>query len=109
MYRTISIPKNYQEASQIPEWRAAMDEEMSAPHSRQTWDLVTLPVDAEVVSYRWVFTVKYNTNGTIDRYKTRLVAQDFTQTYGVDYFETFSPIARLNSIKILFSIAVNQH
>ena len=57
MYRTfalsllyVSIPMTYQETSQIPEWRAAMDEEMSALQSRQTWDLVTLPVDVEVVS-----------------------------------------------------------
>ena len=108
-FSSIFIPRTYQEASQIPEWRAAMDEEMSALQCRQTWDLVTLPVDAEIVSCHWVFTVKYNTNGTIDRYKARLVARGFTQTYGVDYFETFSPVACLNSIRILFSVAVNQH
>ncbi|KAL0458329.1 UNVERIFIED_CONTAM: Retrovirus-related Pol polyprotein from transposon RE1, partial [Sesamum latifolium] len=61
-----------------------------------------------VMSSRWVFTLKYQADGSIDRYKARLVANGFTQTYGVDYFETFSPVARLNSIRVLFSLAVNQ-
>ena len=61
----------------------------------------------DVVGCRWVYTFKYRPDGSVDRYKAKLVAKDYTQTYDVHYFETFSPVARLNSIRILFSIAVD--
>ena len=51
--------------------------------------------------------MKHKANGTVDRYKVRLVARGFTQTYGINYVETFSPIARLNSIRVILSIAIN--
>ena len=56
---------------------------------------------------KWVFTIKYLLDGSIDRYKARLIAKGFTQTYGIDYYEIFSPVARMNSIWIVFSVAVN--
>ncbi|KAL0323460.1 UNVERIFIED_CONTAM: Copia protein [Sesamum angustifolium] len=88
-------------------WKIAMDDEMSALISMGTWELVEVPPNADIVAYRWVFTLKFRADGTLERYKARLVAKGFTQTYGVDYFETFSPVARLNSIHVLFSLAVN--
>ncbi|KAL0296304.1 UNVERIFIED_CONTAM: Copia protein [Sesamum radiatum] len=63
--------------------------------------------NADIVACRWVFTLKFRADGTLERYKARLVAKGFTQTYGVDYFETFSPVACLNSIRVLFSLTVN--
>ena len=60
-----------------------------------------------MVGSKWVFTVKYKADGEVERYKTRLVAQGFTQTYGIDYEETFAPVAKLNSIRVLLSLAVN--
>ena len=70
-----------------------MDEEMQALVSRGTWELVNRPPGASVVSCKWVFTVKYKLDGSVDRYKARLVARGFTQIYGVDYAETFSSVA----------------
>ncbi|KAL0458459.1 UNVERIFIED_CONTAM: Retrovirus-related Pol polyprotein from transposon RE1, partial [Sesamum latifolium] len=64
--------------------------------------------DEDMASCRWVFTLKYQADGSIDWYKARLVAKGFTQTYGNDCFETFYPVARLNSIRVLFSLEVNQ-
>jgi len=80
---------------------------MEALASRGTWELIATPTDTVVVGFRWVFTLKYHPDGSNDRYKARLVAKSYTQTYSIDYFETFPPIAKINSIKILFSIVVN--
>ncbi|KAL0317516.1 UNVERIFIED_CONTAM: Copia protein [Sesamum angustifolium] len=63
----------------------AMDEEMSALISRETWELVDPSPNADVVSCRWVFTLKFRADGTLERYKARLVAKGFTQTYGPTY------------------------
>ncbi|KAK4403247.1 Retrovirus-related Pol polyprotein from transposon RE2 [Sesamum angolense] len=104
---SVSIPNTYCEAQRHPAWKMAMDDEMSALVSRGTWELVEVPPNADIVACRWVFTLKFRADGTLERYKARLVAMGFTQTYGVDYFETFSPVARLNSIRVLFSLAVN--
>ena len=105
---TESIPKSYIEALQVPAWKAAMDAEYAAFIQRETWTLVPRPLDANVVSCKWVYSLKYNPDGSIARYKARLVARGFSQAYGLDYHETFSPVARLSSIRVLFSIALDQ-
>jgi len=104
---SVFIPKFYQDAMMYPKWKQAMDEEMDVLISRYTWDLVPTSPRLPVISSHWVFTVKYCPDGTVDRCKACLVAAGFTQTYAVDYLE-MSPIARLNSIHVLFSLTVNQ-
>uniref|UniRef100_A0A2N9FBM1 Integrase catalytic domain-containing protein n=1 Tax=Fagus sylvatica TaxID=28930 RepID=A0A2N9FBM1_FAGSY len=104
---SIVVPKSYREALSHPGWRKAMEEEMHALDLNHTWDLVHKPAGTSIVGCRWVFTVKQNPNGTVDRLKARLVAKGFTQTYGLDYTETFSPVAKLNSIRIIISLAAN--
>ena len=103
-----SLPKSYVEALRVPTWKEAMDAEVGALLNRGTWELVPRPRDANIVTCKWVFTIKYNPDGTISRHKARLVARGFTQAYGIDYTETFSPVVRLNSIRVLLSLAVNQ-
>ena len=60
------------------------------------WDLVELPHGKNAVGCKWVFTIKLKANGSIDRYKAKLVAKGFTQTYGIDFQETFAPVAKMN-------------
>jgi hypothetical protein len=105
---SVQVPRDHHEAFRDPSWTLAMEEEMAALQSRGTWDLVDLPPGATVVGCRWMFTLKCDPDGTVDRYKARLVAKGYTQTFGVDYFKTFSPVARLNSVRILLSLVVNK-
>lgn len=101
------IPTTVQEALMDPNWTKAIEEEMGALLKNQTWTLVSLPQGKKIVGCRWVFSVKHKADGSIERYKVRLVAKGSTQTYGVDYQETFSPVAKLNTDRVLLSLAAN--
>ena len=105
---SISIPKIVTEALNHPGWKNAMLEEIRALEDNHTWKLVDLPQGKKVVGCKWVFTVKVNTNGSMARLKAKLVAKGYAQTYGVDYSDTFSPIAKLNSVRLFISITTSQ-
>lgn len=105
---TLSIPKTVSEALDDENWKNAMRVEMEALEKNKTWDLVKLPKGKKPVGCRWVFTVKYKSDGSLERYKARLVAKGYTQTYGIDYLETFAPVAKMNTVRILLSLAANQ-
>jgi hypothetical protein len=101
-------PKNFQEAMSSKyntEWKKAVDEEIQSIESNNTWTLTNLPEDRKTIGSKWVFKVKRNEKGEIVRYKARLVAQGFTQKYGVDYDEVFAPVARSATLRLLLSIA----
>lgn len=93
-----------------PHWKRAMMEEMSALEKNETWEIVDLPPGKKTVGSKckWVYTVKFQPSGEIERYKARLVARGFTQTKGIDYGETLSTEAKVISIRILLSLATQR-
>ena len=72
-----------------------------------TWELADLPKGKQPVGCKWIFTIKYNADGSVNSYKARLVAKGFTQTYGIDHLETFALVTRLDTIRVLLSLAPN--
>ena len=80
---------------------------MKALKKDNTCELVQFPKGKTTVGCKWVFTIKRKSNGTVERYKAHLVAKGFTQTYGIDYLQTFAPVAKLNTIRVLLSLAAN--
>ena len=102
---TIHEPYTYREASTDHLWQIAMKEKLDALSKNHTWDLVTLPLGKSVVSCKWIYKIKTRFDGSIERYKTRLVAKGFTQEYGIDYEETFAPVACISSVRALLAVA----
>lgn len=104
-------PKTYEEAitsSDHKQWEQAMNEEYDALIKNHTWILVNPPRNQKVIDNRWVFKLKQHLDGSIDRYKARLVVRGFTQEFGVDYQETFSPVVRFTSIRAILAIAASK-
>ena len=112
IYHTISTdythiePPTYQLASKYPQWCTAMDEEFSALQRQHTWSLVPPPIGKNIVGCKWVFKLKRNSDGSISRYKARLVAKGFHQQYGIDFEETFSPVVKPPTVRLILALAV---
>jgi Reverse transcriptase (RNA-dependent DNA polymerase) len=82
---SITIPKNVEEVKRDPRWIQAMKLEMEALNKNDTWTLTKLPKKKKLVGYRWVYSIKFDANENIDRYKARLIIKEYTQTYGIDF------------------------
>ena len=108
LYEEEEIPQTWEEAMKHEHWREAMKKEIDPLLRNHTWEKCVLPRGKQPVGCRWVFTIKRRPDGSIERYKARLVAKGYTQTYGVDYSETFSPVAKMNTVRVLLSIAANR-
>lgn len=104
-------PKSYKEAvsgKDATKWKEAMQEEIASLMKNDVWDLVPLPKDRKPITCRWVFKIKTNPDNTIERYKARLVVRGFTQKQGIDFKETFAPVAKYPSLRLLFARAASE-
>jgi hypothetical protein len=104
-------PRNFAEAvtsDEASRWRTAMNEEMASLEENSTWELHNLPEGRKAISNRWVYRKKRNVVGEVTRFKARLVVRGFSQREGIDYTETFSPVARFDTIRAVLSIAADE-
>lgn len=104
-------PETVRDALTSPEkakWKEAMQKEMESLYANEVWDLVELPKSKKAVGSKWVFKVKVDADGEIERHKARLVAQGYSQRFGSDYDETFSPVVRFESVRTVAALAA-QH
>ena len=108
---SLDPPQTMQEALTRPDsqqWQEAIKAEFNSLEKNKTWLLTPLPPNRKSISSKWIFKIKTKADGSLDKYKARLVARGFTQIQGIDYTDTFSPVVKLNSIKVLLALAT-QH
>ncbi|XP_037497561.1 uncharacterized mitochondrial protein AtMg00820-like [Jatropha curcas] len=99
-------PRTVKQALAHSGWKKAMEEELSALHKNETWTLVPRTHDMNVIGSKWVFKAKLKSDGSLDRLKPRLVAKGYHQVDGQDFTETFSPVVKPGTIRLVLSIAL---
>ncbi|KAL0414349.1 UNVERIFIED_CONTAM: Retrovirus-related Pol polyprotein from transposon RE1 [Sesamum radiatum] len=101
-------PESFEAAAKHEVWVQAMKEEIKDDRKNDTWELAERPKDKEVIGVKWIYKTKLNADGSIQKHKARLVAKGYSQLPGIDYTETFAPVARLDTIRALVAIAANK-
>ncbi|CAA7042014.1 unnamed protein product [Microthlaspi erraticum] len=101
-------PWSYNEAKELKVWRDACKEEICSIEKNKTWSLVDLPNGAKAIGLKWVFKIKRNSDGSINKYKSRLVAKGYVQRHGVDFDEVFAPVARMETIRFIIALAASK-
>ncbi|KAL1200788.1 Retrovirus-related Pol polyprotein from transposon RE1 [Cardamine amara subsp. amara] len=102
-------PKTYAEAAQDEFWRGAMGDEIGSLEESQTWTIESLPRGKRAIASKWVFTVKLRSDGSLERYKARLVACGNRQVSGTDFDETFAPVAKMATIRSFLEVSASQN
>lgn len=102
-------PISFEDAATETHWLKAMDEEIHAIEKNGTWELTDLPPRKKPIGVKWVYKTKYKSNGEVDRFKARLVAKGYKQKPGIDYFEVFAPVSRLDTVRMIISIAAQNN
>ncbi|KAJ1692595.1 hypothetical protein LUZ63_009293 [Rhynchospora breviuscula] len=100
-------PTTFKQAQSQPQWCEAMKKEIAALHLNNTWTLVSPSASQNIVGCKWVYKIKRHADGSIERFKARLVAKGYTQEEGIDFFDTFSPVIRPMTIRLVLSLAIS--
>ena len=98
-------PETLSEAVKDLRWVIAMDENLRALCKNETWDLVPPTPHKKALGCRWIYKIKHNVDGSVNRLKERLVAKGYAQTHGIDYEDTFSPVAKMTTVRIVIALA----
>lgn len=101
----VADPTTYEEAVKSTVWRKAMEEEIESINKNNTWELVEYPAGKKVIGLKWVYKTKLDSDGNVQRFKARLVAKGYTQQPGVDFEEAFAPVARMETVRVMFALA----
>jgi hypothetical protein len=101
-------PRSFTEAERHVTWRAVMQSEMDAVEKNCTWELADLPRGHNAITLKWVFKLKRDEAGAIVKHKARLVARGFVQRKGIDFDDTFAPVARMESVRLLFALTAQE-
>jgi histone deacetylase 1/2 len=101
-------PCTIEEALGNKNWKEAMDIEYNALMKNNTWHLVPPKKGSNIIDSKWVFKIKYKADGSLDKYKALLVAKGYKQRFGIDYEDTFSPVVKMSTIRLILSIAVSR-
>ena len=100
----VTDPVHFHEAVTDPKWCSAMNLELRALEQNKTWDITSLPPGKRAIGCKWLYKTKFNSDGSIERYKARLVVLGCRQEYGVDYQETFAPVAKMTTVQTLLAV-----
>jgi hypothetical protein len=102
-------PMGFDEDNEHDEWKNAMEEEYESIMKNSTWELTELPKHKKPIGCKWIYKPKFKLDGSVDKYKARLVSKEYSQIEGIDYVETFAPIDKLNAIRMLIALAAKYH
>jgi hypothetical protein len=101
-------PESFEEAEKDDSWKRAMEAEIQMIEKNNTWDLVDRPSDKPIIGVKWVYKTKLNLDGSVQKNKARLVAKGYSQKPGIDFNETFAPVARLDTVRTLVALAAQK-
>jgi hypothetical protein len=102
----LAVPASHRTALSKLAWRTAMEDEFAALQRNQTWQLVPKPHGINIVGSKWIFKTKFCPDGSVDKHKARLLARGFTQQYGIDYLDTFSPVVKPGTVCLVLSLTI---
>ncbi|BBN69055.1 transposable element gene [Prunus dulcis] len=102
-------PESFEEAAKDDSWKKAMEAEITMIEKNNTWELVNRPFDKPIIGVKWIYKTKLNLDGSVQKNKARLVAKGYSQKPGIDFNETFAPVARLDTVRTLVAVAAQRN
>ncbi|XP_070037098.1 uncharacterized mitochondrial protein AtMg00820-like [Nicotiana tomentosiformis] len=107
-FSTLIKPQTFKEAVKDERWVEYMKQEIKTLEENKTWEVVTLPKGKNIVDSKWVYKIKYQANGEVERFKARLVTKGYSQREGLDYHDTFSPVIKMVTVRTVIALAVSK-